>query len=101
MKRLIVFFTALLFTCSAMPAHAKEDPKGPSEKAYEHASDNAKFKRVEELPDKTEKGKNDKQVEDESIKDKKEKNDKEKKSKKEKESKKDKSKVKHTDHEEN
>jgi len=46
MKRIFVFFMAFLFLAGIVPAYAAQGRKGASDKAYEHASDEAIFHRV-------------------------------------------------------
>lgn len=45
MKPLAALLAALFIVCLPLPSYADKGEKGPGEHAYEHASDNASFKR--------------------------------------------------------
>ena len=46
MKKVVAFLLAIVFLIGIAPVHAAPGRKGASDKAYEHASDNAVFNRV-------------------------------------------------------
>lgn len=54
-KRIAVWIIAVMFFASTTPIFALDEGKSgpnPSKKAYEHANENARFKRTENLKDK-------------------------------------------------
>lgn len=55
LKRIAVFLVAVIFFAGSVPVFADGEDKGgpnPNEKAYEHANEHAKFKRLEDVKNK-------------------------------------------------